>query len=1308
VTEIQPSHIVGIGASAGGLEALERLFQGMPDNTGLAFVVVQHLSPDFRSVMDEVLARWTKMSVRMVEDQMPVVANTIFLMPPKTEMIISDGKLLLTAREPTDELRLPIDQFFRSLARDFRSNSVAIVLSGTGGDGSRGLRDIHDVGGLVIAQSPETAKFDGMPRSAIDTGLADQTLSPEEMPAALLRHIRHPSAEAAADDDSGGMNTIFRLLRKTYGIDFSHYKPATVSRRTEHRLQMKRVFNLNEYIDLLEGDHDELDALYRDLLIGVTSFFRDPEAFAILENQVLPELLVKAKPGEEFRVWVAGCATGEEAYSIAILLHEQIRKSGKNILGKVFATDVHARSLEHAAAGIYSDTALQSISESRRKEYFTPTNDGYRVSTELRNLVVFAQHNIIKDAPFTRMDLVTCRNLLIYLVIGAQNKAISLFHFGLKTGGVLFLGPSEGPGDLSREFEPIDQHWKFYRKHRDAKLLPDLRLPLSTGLSQRGITASSTSRDAALTDVFSQALDATLPASVILNSDGEIFHTIGDASRYLRLRKGVPSLALMDLLSDELRMAVGAALHRVARDKKVVTLNNVLATKDTPDVLLNITVTPLPATRRTGTNTMVSFAEAELPRAPEIRTVPLNLNETARDHIESLEAELRFTKENLQATIEELETSNEELQATNEELLASNEELQSTNEELHSVNEELYTVNAEYQKKIEELTELTHDMDNLLASTDIHTIFLDDQLCIRRFTPKMAEVFNLIESDIGRRIHGFMHSIRCDDLAGKLGKMLVDRQQHEEEVENSEGESFLMRILPYRGDPLKSGVVLTLIDITNLKELETRFTNAMEVSPNGMLMVCARGLITKVNSELERIFGYASDELLGQPLETLIAKEERHRHVGLRQEYFLHPYVLRRMGASPYVWGQRKDGQRIPLSVHVRPISTSHGRQAIASVMDVSQHQELESSLRVQVEQRDHFLATLSHELRNPMSAILTATSVLGVAAKDSAAIMRPCNVIVRQATQMAQLLDDLLDVARVTQGKITLRLEVIDLFQVCQESIEAVQPKVSSHSHHVIVSLPDAPVWVQADRVRLVQVVENLLTNAIKYTDDEGTIQLTLTKLDSSAVLSVKDNGRGIPAELIQSMFDMFVQSDTTLDRSEGGMGVGLTLVRSLVEMHQGTIEAKSEGLGKGSEFTVCLPLSKERPAPTYSRTPQQPTEARRVVLVEDDDDARDMMAALLVHYGHLVVATAANGIDGLKSIVEQRPDVAVLDVGLPGMNGYELARQVRNALGSTIELVALTGYGRAEDQQAVVEAGFNCHLVKPVQIQQLIKVLQ
>ncbi len=867
------------------------------------------------------------------------------------------------------------------------------------------------------------------------------------------------------------------------------------------------------------------------------------------------------------------------------------------------------------------------------------------------------------------------------------------------------MGPARCAGEISSEFDFIDQHWKILRKRRDIRLPPDLRLPLGGSGLLRPKEMATAAADRQTSDLFAALLENSLPPSVVVNEQREIVHTFGDASQLLRLRKGKPSLDVLELLSDDLKLAAAGAIHRAMRERKRVVFSDIRTRTDQGDRLVNVIATPVTTFREGMSHTLVSFETAELSAASEPRA-ELDFAEASRDRVEALEIELRHTKENLQATIEELEASNEELQATNEEMLASNEELQSTNEELHSVNEELYTVNAEYQKKIAELTELTHDMDNLLLSTDVHTIFLDEELCIRKFTPRMAEVFNLIPADIGRRIDGFVHTIACDGLQERIANVLSNGQQYDEEVRNKAGDEFLMRILPYRGDTERSGVVMTLIDVTSLKQAEDRFRNAVEAAPSGMLMANRQGEITLINSEIERMFGYEREELLGQQVESLLPERYRERHVKLRQDYFHHAN-LRPMASGLDLWARRKDGSEFPVDVRLSPISTPSGSAVLAAIVDVADRKRMESSLRDQVAQRDRFLATLSHELRNPMAAILTAASMLSRVAGDAPDTMAPCGVIRRQSSQLAALLDDLLDVSRVTQNKIKLRRVVTELTTLSNDAIETVAPLISNHRHEIHLDFADGPLWIDVDRSRMLQVIENLLTNAIKYTPNEGNIWFSLSREGKQAAIRVRDDGRGIASHLLDSIFDMFIQSDDTLDRSEGGMGVGLTLVRSLVELHDGTIHARSDGPGHGCEFTVHLPLTTKRPPretpPAATHDPRQ----LRLVLVEDSDDARQMLASLLELEGYRVQA-AADGRQGLELILREKPDVALLDIGLPVIDGYQVARQVRRDLApNDVYLIALTGYGREEDHEAVLEAGFNEHLVKPVKLEELLATL-
>jgi chemotaxis methyl-accepting protein methylase/signal transduction histidine kinase/CheY-like chemotaxis protein len=1166
----------------------------MPAKTGLAFVVVQHLSPDFRSLMDELLARRTVIPIRRVEDGMAVEQDTVYLIPPKKEMIISGGQLLLTDKDPSQTLTLPIDHFFRSLAQDLGEGAIGIVLSGTGSDGSRGIRAIHEAGGLILVQSAETAKFDGMPKSAVETGVADFVLPVGEMPGTLLRYIHHPAARGTnrppvADSvRETAMETVYRLLRDRYGIDFSHYKPNTVARRTERRLLLNQSLDLNDYAKRLEENPDELNLLYKDLLIGVTRFFRDHEAFQRLEIEILPAILAAIPPDGEFRAWVAGCATGEEAYSLAILLLERIEAMHRRVKVKIFATDVHRASLEFASSGVYSEAALVDVSTERIARHFLRKGDGYQVSQELRQTVVFAPHNIIKDAPFTKLDLISCRNLVIYFQPLAQKKAMSLFHFGLKTGGILFLGPSESPGELTDEFEHLDAHWKIYRKRRDVRLSADLRLPLTIADAQLRPTGIPplphlSQVDMHLVGVYDAILEEHMPPSLLVDENRALVQSFGGASRYLRHRDGRLSTDLLDMVDTDLRMALAGALQRACKDAAPIVYKGLRVQLADGQQLVNLTVKPVRNRRSGRLYALVSIEqrnEAARPDATEI-----DFRQASDEQLQGLETELRYTKENLQATIEELETSNEELQATNEELVASNEELQSTNEELHSVNEELYTVNAEYQKKIAELTELNADMDSLLASTAVHTVFLDRDLTIRKFTPKIAEVFNLLPQDTGRRIDNFTHHICYGPLMEDIRRVLDKTEPFEREVQDRHGRWFLLRILPYRNKSRVDGVVLTLIDVSPLKQ----------------------------------------------------AEEE--------------------------------------------------AREA--------------------VRRRDHFLAMLSHELRNPLGAILNSAHLMERAGMDTATRPEAQAVIVRQAEQMARLLDDLLDVSRITQNKIEIYRDLVDLRAAANEAVQAARPLIESRRQALKVEIESTPLFVMGDAARLQQIQVNLLHNAAKYTPPEGTVWLSVAREDGEAVVRVRDTGAGMPPDMLETIFDLFVQNDRTLDRADGGMGVGLTLVRTLVAMHGGTVSVRSDGIGRGSEFVVRLPLTTELGPAVTTERPFAVLAGTRVLIVEDNSDSREMLAQLLRMDG-CNVTVAVDGNQGLESIRREKFDLALVDIGLPGIDGYEVARQVRGSSGRNgVNLVALTGYGRPEDRQAVLEAGFDEHLVKPVKPSELARVL-
>ncbi|BAH77151.1 chemotaxis protein CheB [Solidesulfovibrio magneticus] len=831
-------HIVGVGASAGGLEALEFFFNQMPPKNGLAFVVIQHLSPDFKSLMDEILSRQTSMAIHRVEDGMELLPDSIYLIPPKKEMTVRKGKLFLFDKEPSRPLEMPIDIFFRSMAKESGERAIGVILSGTGSDGSRGIGAIHEAGGLVLVQSPDTAQFDGMPRSAIDTGMVNFILSPKEMPEVILQYLNDPQAfrrseqqtllDGQAIDDESSM--ALALLKRHYGIDFAYYKPTTVGRRLSRRMTMRQMSRLSDYLDFLSTNVEELNDLYKDLLIGVTSFFRDPEAFSKMEREIIPSIFESASENEEIRAWIAGCATGEEVYSLGILLYEEARRRQFKKKITIFATDVHRESLEFASQGLYDLNRFSGMSPERKSRFFREENGlRYRVCPELRSMVVFAPHNVISDPPFTKMDLVSCRNMLIYLLPVAQEKAISLFHFALKVGGILFMGSSESPGALAPEFDVIDSKNKIFKKMRDVKLNLDLRLSSPGEKFKRGnVPVTSTAgMDRNLLRDYDLLLKKYMPTGLIVGERREVLHFFGDVSRYLTNIAGRAERDVIDMVEGDLKLALGAALHRAASENTRIVFKHVKIAMQGGHELVDLAVECLTDDKLTQRHYHVTFLPPSSITVSAIEnekcgteTAFLPTDEVWR-RIAELEGDLQTTRENLQATIEELQTTNEELQATNEEMLAANEELQSTNEELHSVNEELYTVNAEFEKKNKELRELNEDHDNLLRSTEVGTLFLDDKLCIRKFNPAITKSFKLLPHDVGRPVDHIAYQFSGQaEMLQDLRDVLSTGNMIEREIQANDEEWLLQRVLPFKSDSGIKGVVLTFTDISKIKAFE--------------------------------------------------------------------------------------------------------------------------------------------------------------------------------------------------------------------------------------------------------------------------------------------------------------------------------------------------------------------------------------------------------------------------------------------------------------------------------------------------------
>jgi len=836
--------IVGLGASAGGLEAFERFFRNVPPGIGMAFVLVPHLDPGHASILTEILQRSTAMPVAEAQDSMPLAPNGVYVIPPNRDMAIFHGVIHLSVPEQPRGHRMPIDAFLRSLAEDQGERAIGVILSGTGTDGTLGLRAILGAGGVSFVQDPATAKYDGMPLSAIQAGYATYVLPVEKMPEAMHTGARNPTVSQESPPTGGSsLDRILMMLRSSTGNDFSQYKKTTIGRRIARRMSLHDIESTEVYARYLKEHPPEVQSLFKELLINVTSFFRDPEAFAALKNDALPQMFAGKPEGYVFRVWVPGCATGEETYSIAILMHEFMAETGQDFKVQFYSTDLDEDAIGVARAAAYPPNIVQDVLPERLPRFFVKGEAGYRVKKEIREMVVFAIQNVIKDPPFTKLDLVSCRNLMIYLEPELQERLLRAFHYALKPGGVLFLSPSESIGDHNDLFAPLSRKWKLYRATHSVA-------------ATRGVTPVGPSRSAEsdgkpqdepvkitkethLAELTKRVLlESYAPASVVTDLKGNILYVHGDTGKYLRPAPGQATLNAVEMARDSLQAELSAAVHRAA-------------SRSAPTVSRELSV------ETEGDHRTVSFSVRRLadPDAGE-GLLLLSFQDVARaapdkpargkrasggvdtGRIEELERDLAYTKENLHATIEEQQASNEELKSTNEEMQSTNEELQSTNEELEtskeelqSVNEELVTVNAELETKIVQLDSMQNDMKNLLDNINVGTVFLDEHLVIRNFTPEAARVYHLVSADLGRSLSDIKSELVGADLLAEAQAVIETLTAFEREVHTTGGASYLARIQPYRTlDNVIEGVVMTFVPLTDFRQMQEDLRVARELA----------------------------------------------------------------------------------------------------------------------------------------------------------------------------------------------------------------------------------------------------------------------------------------------------------------------------------------------------------------------------------------------------------------------------------------------------------------------------------------------
>ena len=829
--------VVGIGASAGGLEALELFLQNVPTGSGMAFVIVQHLDPTHKGIMVELLQRATAMKVVQVRDRMTVAPDQVYVIPPNRDMSILHGTLHLFDPVAPRGLRLPIDFFFRSLADDLQDKSIGVILSGMGSDGTLGLRAIKEKAGVVFVQAPESAKFDGMPRSAIDAGLADVVAPAEELPGRIIAYLRHAPLIAQPgrtleEKAQSALEKVFILLRTQTGQDFSLYKKSTVYRRIERRMSLHQIDRIAAYAKFLQENPQETELLFKELLIGVTGFFRDPEAWEQMRKEVIPALLARRPAGGVLRAWTPGCSTGEEAYSLAIVFREALLKvkPAKTVSLQIFATDLDRDAIDKARAGVYPANITADVSPERLRRFFIQEERGYRAGKEIREMAVFAPQNVIMDPPFTKLDILVCRNLLIYLTAELQKKLVPLFHYSLNPGGVLFLGSAETIGSFTGLFAPLDAKARIYRRLDSVPGAQPIEFPSSfVAMTPEEPVPAKAERPAANLQTLADQLILTgyAPATVLTNGKGDILYISGRTGRYLEPAAGKANWNIFAMVREGLRYELGDAFHKALSSQAAVTLKGLRVRTNGNEAVVDITVQPLAEPE--GLKGMVLIVFADAAPLPDAKATRVSGRASLRgERLVQLEQELRKAREELQNTREEMQTSQEELKSANEELQSTNEELQSTNEELttskeemQSMNEELQTVNQELQAKVTDLSRANNDMKNLLDSTDIATLFLDDNLNVRRFTSQMSRIIKLIPGDAGRPITDIASDLAYPGLADDTREVMRTLVFKETTVAASGGRWFQVRIMPYRTlENQIDGVVVTFADVTVSKTLE--------------------------------------------------------------------------------------------------------------------------------------------------------------------------------------------------------------------------------------------------------------------------------------------------------------------------------------------------------------------------------------------------------------------------------------------------------------------------------------------------------
>ena len=1324
-----PKVVVAIGASAGGLDALREFFAALDEAAGMAFVVIEHIDPATKSLLPSILMQCTSLPVSEIQEGRALEADHVFVAPSGSLVELDRATFRLVPLDGSDQRRAPIDAFFRSLAGAFGPGAVAIVLSGTGSDGTVGIQQVANEGGMTIAQEPTNAKYDSMPRSAIATGVIDHVLTPSQIAEELLAYVGHVEHLAAEESKATGYDAIHQalpeicdLLQKATDHHFKHYKTSTLVRRIQRRMQVLRTGDVRVYVDRLRGEPDELIQLFRELLIGVTAFFRDSAAFEVLKDDVILPL-VKQRRGEPLRFWVPGCATGEEAYSLAMIVREALAELSEPVSVQIFATDIDERALSVARQGIYPLGISEQVSKERLDAFFIKKGKRYQVTKELRELCLFSPHNLITDPPFSRLDLVSCRNLLIYFGPHLQKKLIPLFHYALRPNGYLFLGPSENVSGHKELFAPISAKHRI--SQRKATAISSSAL-LTSASGYRGSLRPLDTAGEAEPDLHQLTqrilLDEFAPKAVIVTEEGQILSASGEMERYLTVTEGTFQNNVVRLARPGLRVGLRSALSEAIKVRRKIVHDKVSVQAESGVQRVRLTVQPMPRLGEEAELFLVVFQDlgALLPREDSPDAA---FSAEADTLIEQLERELSSTREDLEKTIQELEAANEELKSSNEELLSMNEELQSANEELETSKEEVQSTN-------EALGRAHANLSNLLTSTTIATIFLDDALNIQSFTPAVTSIYNVLPSDVGRPLAHITH--RCSHMSELPAPAELRRAAapQEDDVRTDDDRWFSRRAHPYQTHEGKAeGMVVTFIDVTELKRAEAasrRHERQLQLITDSLPVLISYADTEQRyrfnNLAYERWFGVSRDGMRGRHVREILGEAAYQTAL---------PSIERALLGEPVGYEVElpyRDGSERTIRAEFIPDRNSDGkvRGYVSITYDITEERRIARSLseakRAAEEAslaKSDFLANMSHEIRTPLTAILGYGELLTAHTTDPDNLA--CiDAIRRNGKHLVEIINDILDLSKIEAGMLRTEFVRISPGGVLRDVVDSLRVRAAEKGLTLDLSYDGpVPATIESDPTRLRQILLNLLSNAIKFTE-QGGVRVVARLLAEQRLFEVEviDTGIGINPQQQLALFAPFTQADGSITRRYGGTGLGLAISKRLVELLGGTISVKSvERQGSTFQFTLAtgsledVPLARDAASPPpLPLPPLSRLTGRYILIVDDRRDMRYLIQTYLEEAG-ATVASASDGAMAVESVRDTmargKPfDAIVLDMQMPVMDGFQAAPRLR-AVGHTGRIIALTANAMKGDQERCLAAGCDEYLAKPVDRLRLLYLL-